>query len=50
MNKRIEIKCAVSKLVEEVKVMKKINQSKNREKKMCILYIKWGTNTKYKII
>lgn len=51
MNERVEIKYTVSKLAEEVKTIKKINQSKNREEqKMYILYIKWGINRKYEII
>lgn len=39
MNERVEIKYAVSKLAEVVKIIKKINQSQNRgEKNVYIIY------------
>lgn len=43
MNKR----CALSKPMEEVKVMKKINQSKNREEKN--VHIIYQMRDKYKV-
>ena len=48
MNKRAEIKFAVSKLVEEINVMKKIKQSRNRKECVCV-YIYTHINRKYEI-